>query len=378
MRSLIAGLLSVAALFAGLIFAQKHADAHPTFAQALRVDCKVCHTEVPALNAYGRYVARTWYTAIPPSALRGTFPVYAEAETTYDSQAQPYVQYGNMAVHPAGYIGTDWTYHVHQWLVQNGTWGGTDTGWLTYNNLFNHNGHLTIGKSQPAAPNFWNNWSNFSGFYAPTITIGQHMQLLGTGGRWGAAFTYGNDEYVVQFGYYGSPNQLNLAQIFNAMQDKGFQWRVGYDPSSKPISVGFVGNVGTVPLAQGGIDRYSADGVYAQVDPTAHLPGAILYYQIGNDGNPVATGIGARSTAYSAEVYFPIFAQRETLLSLRHEMTNDGLGNLFHYDLIDIGFRPFNYPDLHADGEYGLTSGSKPAWRYYILWTPPFVESKTK
>ncbi|MBV9438853.1 MAG: hypothetical protein JOZ24_02555, partial [Candidatus Eremiobacteraeota bacterium] len=35
------------------------ADALPTFAQAYGVDCSACHTSIPALNAYGRYVQST-------------------------------------------------------------------------------------------------------------------------------------------------------------------------------------------------------------------------------------------------------------------------------------------------------------------------------
>jgi len=39
------------------------AAALPTFAQAYQVDCSVCHSMVPALNAYGRYVQSTAFAA---------------------------------------------------------------------------------------------------------------------------------------------------------------------------------------------------------------------------------------------------------------------------------------------------------------------------
>ncbi len=370
---------SIVMVAAGLLLAssllqkQQHADAHPVFAQALSVDCKVCHTQVPALNSYGRYVARTWYAVLNPATLKKTFPVYVGLKGTYDSQTQTAVETGNDAIHAAGLIGNDFSYHVHQWLVQNGDAGGTDTGWVAYNNIFNRNGHIAIGKSQPVGPSFFNNWSDVSGFFAPTLTIGEHSQLLGTGGRWGASFTYGNDKYFAQAGFYGSPDQLNLATDFNETTDKAVQWHVAYQRPDKPVTTGIFGNLGTFPLAEGGVDRYSAQGAYVQADPTAHLPGGILYYQIGNDGNPTATGIAAHSRAYTAAVYFPILGRRETMLGFRREMTDDGLGTISQYGLVNLGFRPFNYPYLHMDVEAGLTNGSKPAWRYYIWLTPPLV-----
>ncbi|HEX5275496.1 MAG TPA: hypothetical protein VFW34_09505 [Candidatus Rubrimentiphilum sp.] len=40
------------------------ADAMPPFAQAYGVDCNTCHTMVPALNSYGRYIQRTGFAAL--------------------------------------------------------------------------------------------------------------------------------------------------------------------------------------------------------------------------------------------------------------------------------------------------------------------------
>ena len=115
----------VSAMYVAFGLTQR-AQAHPTFAHALSVDCRVCHMEVPALNAYGRYIARTNYMAIPRSALKGTFPFYGDYNPTYDSHSQPFIEYGNVAVHAGGYIADDWTYHVHQWIYQNSQGGGTD------------------------------------------------------------------------------------------------------------------------------------------------------------------------------------------------------------------------------------------------------------
>ena len=42
-------------------------QAMPPFAQAYGMNCDVCHTAVPALNAYGRYVQRTGYASLDPA-----------------------------------------------------------------------------------------------------------------------------------------------------------------------------------------------------------------------------------------------------------------------------------------------------------------------
>lgn len=42
------------------------AAAMPPFAQAYGLQCNVCHTLVPTLNAYGRYIQRTGYASLDP------------------------------------------------------------------------------------------------------------------------------------------------------------------------------------------------------------------------------------------------------------------------------------------------------------------------
>jgi len=62
--------------------AARPALALPTFAQAYKVDCSACHTMVPALNAYGRYIQSTGFGALDPDVMRHTLPlVYRESIT---------------------------------------------------------------------------------------------------------------------------------------------------------------------------------------------------------------------------------------------------------------------------------------------------------
>src|SRR5579872_689255 len=335
---------------AGILFIPslaRQTDAMPTFAQAYGLDCKVCHSEVPSLNAYGRYVQRTMYAGLDPSGYKHEFPVWVSEQVNYDSTIDsPKTQVGNLAVHAVG-VTNNWTFHVQQWIQQNNDAGGLDTAWVSYNKLLGGNGHLVLGKMPGPGPSFWSMWNDVSGFAAPSITIGEHVQSLASN-RWGAKFSYGDTKFFGEAGYFGSSADLNGATQWGATSDngvdKGWQWHAAFQRPDKPISAGIVGNAGTIQLAEGGIDRYSAFGAYVQADPTHALPGALLYYQIGNDGNPVATGVGARSRAYSAGVYFPLLGSgRETMLGFRREMTDDGMGTITHTANINLGFRIVKY-----------------------------------
>jgi hypothetical protein len=352
--------------------AAKQVSAMPTFAQAYGLDCKTCHTEVPSLNAYGRYVQRTMYAGLDPAAYKKEIPIWMGETVGYSSTGAPEWQAGNLEVHAVG-VYPNWTFHVQQWIWQGNAPGGLDTAWVSYNGLLHGNGHIVLGKMPGPGPSFWSMWSDVSGFAAPAITIGEHTQAL-SANRWGGMLAYGTDKYVVQAGYYGSQEDLNGAGDWAATPinslDKGYQFNAEFQRPDKPVSVGLVGNIGSFPLAEGGYDRYNAIGAYGQVDPTKRMPGALFYYQIGNDDNPIAAGIGARSTAYSAEVYFPILARHETMLGFRREMTNDGMGNVINTGEIDLGGRIFKY--LHADVEAGLATGGTPVWGGYLWYTQPF------
>lgn len=347
--------------------------AMPVFAQAYGLDCKACHTEVPSLNAYGRYVQRTMYAGLDPSGYKREVPVWLGETVAYGSTSTPEWQAGNVEVHFVG-VYNNWTSHIQQWIWQNNAPGGFDTGWVSYNHLLsNGNAHLVVGKMPPLGPSFWSQWSDVAPFAPPSITVGEHTQALGSN-RWGAALDFGDAKYVAQAGYFGSQEDLNGATQWGATAanglDKGWQYHVAFQRPDKPVSAGIVGDNGSFPLAEGGYDRYSAYGAYVEADPTPHLPGAIAYYQVGYDDNPIAAGIGAHSTAYTAEVYFPVLGKHESMLGFREELTNDGMGNITHTGNVDLGFRIIKY--IHADIEAGLANGATPVWGGYLWYTQPF------
>ena len=47
------------AVTAAVLATSRPAEAMPNFAQAYGVACSECHVQIPALNAYGRWVQRT-------------------------------------------------------------------------------------------------------------------------------------------------------------------------------------------------------------------------------------------------------------------------------------------------------------------------------
>jgi hypothetical protein len=353
------------------------AAAMPNFAQAYNLDCRSCHTEVPALNDYGRYVQRTQYAALEAATVQKAVPIWVGESASYDSSAgAPYKpKFGNLEVHGDGFLGNDLTFHIQQWLVQGDQPGGLDTAWISYNKLLKGDGHLVIGKMPVPGPSYFGFFSDLSAFAPPGATIGEHTLQLDAN-RWGAKFGYTPLNYVAEIGWYGSGSDLNGFTDFSSSVEKGVQWRVAYAHPKKPFEAGLYGNWGTFPLSTGDLDRYSATGAYLQRDPKWGVPGILATYQSGNDGNAgvdaSANPLGAaHSTGYSLGLFRPVFNHWENMLSLRAEMLNDGLGTITHGGNIDYSFRIYKY--LHAFAEAGLAQNSTPAWRYQLWWSTPVV-----
>jgi hypothetical protein len=358
------------------------AAAMPNFAQAYGLDCKACHTEVPALNSYGRYVQRTQYSALEAATVEKALPIWVGESATYDSSAgQPYkTKLGNFEIHADGFAGSDVTYHIQQWLVQDDQSGGLDTAWVSYNKLFKGNGHIVIGKQPVPSPSFFGFFPDLSPFGPTEALVGEHTLLLDSN-RWGAKLAYTPLNYVAEIGWFGSGADLNGFTDFSPSVEKGVQWRLAYARPKKPFEAGFYGNWGTFQLSSGDLDRYSAAGVYLQQDPKGAGPGFLALYQIANDGNAGFDGDGnalgaAHSTGYSVGVYRPIFPHWENQLSLRVEGLTDGLGTTTHSGNIDYSIRVYKY--LHAYVEAGLAQNSTPAWRYQLWWTTPIDYNVSK
>jgi hypothetical protein len=369
------------------------AQAMPIFAKAYGVQCSTCHTVVPALNAYGRYVQRTGYASLNRDVLKTVSPIWIGEQVNGDSTGgvsdltpTHTSSFGNLALHAAGYLAPDWTFHLQQWLLQNDSGGGSlDTAWVTYNNLFHRDGHLFIGKIEAPGPSPFSQWSDISGFAAPAITVGEHPYQL-DGNRWGAKLAYVHGALDAEAAWLLSGNGFVSSQDFDTVPgtDKTFQWKVASAHPDQPLEVGAFGSLGSYIISSGETDRYSSFAAYLQRDPQpTGIPGVLGIYQVGNDSKPGFDEVGsplpsARSSAFTAEVYESLF-NRNAILAFRDEYTNDGLGNREHLQNVDLGFNIPRMPYLHAYLEAGLganstTQSGGPTWRWMLWWTTPVAQ----
>jgi len=329
------------AAFIGMALAPKPALALPTFAQAYHVDCSLCHSFVPALNAYGRYVQSTGFGALDPKVMNKVIPIVFRETLTYKSvsgsnKLDPGLKYtyANLSVNVVGVLNKYLSYRLEQSLYSNNLGGGS-TGhfWVSYNQLFNGDGHLIVGKFDvPSAPQY-SYWMDIAGFAEPSIAVGQHSYNL-SGSRWGAEFAwvpkdYKHMPYKAEIAYVGNGNPIYNASTFSASNpyltgaaqsvagsDKAFFYKGAWARPDNPVEVGFTGAAGTYILNTGyaaPIDRYNAWGAYALRDPGKHFPGIAMSYQTTYDSNigPSTAKSGlvqpAHSWAYSFELDQPFY-----------------------------------------------------------------------
>jgi hypothetical protein len=396
--------LLLAAVFvaACIIETTRPTEAMPPFAQAYGMHCEVCHTIVPALNAFGRNVQRSGYATLDADTIHRASPLWIGANPFFDTHdsVQPHqVQWGNLALHAVGFIGKDFAYHAQQWIWQKDQPGGTDTLWVAYNNLLHREGHLFVGKVEPPAPSPFSQWFDLQGFLSSNYTVGEHTYPF-TNNAWGTKFVYVHKWFAAEAGYLGSSGDLNTATDFStADSDKRFQWRVldsvgqvrmpnsmsampmsnasGSKPmlgseGFKPLEVGLYGGTGVFQTSDGLLDRYHAEAVYAEMDPHTGLPGAFVVYQRGFDSHP---GVGLAATAsqgFSAEIYEPV-AQNHAMFALRDEYSDGELGTQLHQGNIDLAVLASHHvsaPVVNAwivNLEATLTQRATPGWRAQ-LW----------
>lgn len=415
-------LFGAAALTAGvalsLLRAPQPAAALPTFAQALGVDCSTCHTMVPALNSYGRYVQATGFSALDPATLKKVLPIVVRESASMRSTgkldrnlAADKWTVGNLSANAVGELSSAFSYRLEQSFYSNNVSGGT-TGhfWVGYNKLLDGNGHLFVGKFDPPTVPAFSYWQDQSGFSAPSITVGQHTYNLG-GQRWGVGFSYVPDASKLPFraeiAYVGNSNPMFSSATFDSVNpyvsggggsDKAFQYKVAWARPDRPLEVGVYGASGTYVLAPGyasPIDNYTVIGAYAQRDPVKGMPGVLVFFQGTNDSN-VGPGAAANhltqdmtSVAWALELDESLF-NGDVMVGVRPVEYVNGVQpskagpNILttakpHYGVIDIAARdPKFTPYLYAVFEAAMGAASnapfgQPAWRIGLKWASPVM-----
>jgi hypothetical protein len=363
-----------------VVASARRADAMPPFAQAYGINCDVCHTMVPTLNSYGRYVQRTGYGSLDPHTLRRAFPIWIGAQVNYDSTSglpdnPPKPNAANVAIHAVGAVANDFTYHAQQWIWQQSQAGDLDTLWLAYNNLLHRDGHLFVGKIEAPGPSQFSMWADIAPFDPPELVVGEHSYLTDAN-RWGTKLNYVKPKYSLEAGWLYSDAGWSGSSDFST-SDKTFQYDAALTDATKPWAVGYLGSVGTVPVSTG-VDHYWTWGGWAQMDPTGNLPGVDLLYQGTSDNNPGAdpvTGFqlpAASGHGFSAELYATFF-HKVVYLSGRKQWTSDGLGNATQNGIVDLSFVFAKY--LRGYTEVYMSQNNTPAWRYFLWWTTPVVST---
>jgi hypothetical protein len=301
--------------------------ATPVFAEAYGLNCTACHTQMPELNAFGRYVQRTGYAALDYKTLRHALPVFVfDLGAGYTAQSgQPTSDYRvngplhTTVVQANGALGPDVTYKVEQLIVAGGQTGFLDETWVAYHNILDHHGHLFVGKLPEInldeyAADVLEEVNDAGQGRLPNVAVGVHNYGLDyNGGRWGAKFNYVGDKTLVQVTYLGNPTEASSfgdAYDFSRAADKSVQWRVAYADPSKPWEFGVLGESGALGFSGSGlapgrvqVDNFNVVTPYINKDPRPGSPGFRFEYTTATDANPgyvaPAGGSGALQQAGS-------------------------------------------------------------------------------
>jgi hypothetical protein len=357
-----------------VLVTNKAAQAMPNFAQAYGVPCSECHIQIPALNAYGRYVQRTGYAGLNPHVLQKEVPIWVDYPVSYSQQAPNPGAWdiGSLGVHADGAFGStnsEWTYHVQQWIWESSQAGGLDTAWIAYNNFLRGTGHIFAGKLEVPAPSEFSQWFDVSGLTVNSsaeMTVGEHTYQLDAN-RWGYKFAYIPSSFDVEVAYVTSGADLNGFNAYDSMQDKTWQYKFAYANRGNPYEAGYYGARGSWPLTEGNFDQYYTNGFYAQRDPTGGWPGFLATYAMNHDSNPGGGAPAAGSNGLSYELYDNL--GKRGLISVGEQFTNDGLGTHTQIGNIDASYHIARFVTMYAEEALGV--GQKPTWGGLVWFALP-------
>jgi hypothetical protein len=298
--------ISVIALLLVLVVRER-AMATPVFAQAYGLSCTACHTQMPILNAFGRYVQRTGYAALSPQALKHALPLFPiDNGTTYTHQSDKPSRitgpFDLTELQADSALGPNLTYKIEQVMLASGHAGFLDQGWLTYHNILHRDGHLFVGKlsainlDEYGAPIMLADVSDAGQSRIPFVAVGVHNYFADYGfGRWGAKFNYVQGKTLVQVAYLANPSgsgSFGDAYDFSRAGDTTFEWRTAYADPAKPYEVGISGKSGAFgftgsELALGNhVDNYNVFAPYIVKDPRPGSPGFRFEYSFATDSDP--------------------------------------------------------------------------------------------
>ncbi|MHB1550021.1 MAG: hypothetical protein ACYDG0_04420 [Vulcanimicrobiaceae bacterium] len=359
--------LSTAMVLAWSLGFPKPALAIPVLANGQGgVNCGLCHTAVPQLNSYGRYVLMTNFSRGLNKHLQmmqnRSLPVALEA-----SVHSALVQFLS-----AGFIGPKVSYFASV-PVETGGFpaSAVDQLWVAYNGLARGEGSLQIGKFPTPVFAPWTSQPlSLSGYGLANLQVGSNDSMLADN-RWGASYTQ-----VGHLGWIGNVSYLTGAgPIESAFHSagEGAAWTgsIQYLSPESRWSGGIAGLRGSYPLPSGASDSYTREAALASYSGDRYELMAMGI--VGRDDNP---NDGASPPANSHGVSFEtIYGPLPWLhVDLRYEHTDDGLGSSTVNYIADAAFNL--RPNVIVTLEDLASAGKRPALNYQVLWAGPWYRNR--
>jgi len=384
----------------------RQTEAVPTFAAALGVKCSVCHTMVPELNAYGRYIARSFYQPINTKQTRNELPLWIWYQAVGNNKGsldsaqsgKKDVLVGDLYLYFMGFLGPQFTYRFDNTIVSGdqatNQSKGPETSWVAYHGLLHGDLHLQFGNDYPGpVPAFVANPSDYENAFAYRhLRIGNHGYNT-INDRLTMRADYEKGPIDVEVAWRGGSTSLFAGGLSGTTSDYSIApgmdrtfpaWKVAYAPPNKPFEFGAFGVTGEyiTTLMPTVVDHYNQVAPYFQVDPVGGFPGVMAFFASGHDSNPGIAGFqtiapqGPNYTDQSVELMEPLFAN-QAVINLREESVSTGLGVSTHYWSAGTSFYPMkNVPGLIARfdvpmGGYSTIPHGLPTFQWALQFEIP-------
>ncbi|MGC8484998.1 MAG: hypothetical protein ACP5O6_05120 [Candidatus Baltobacteraceae bacterium] len=354
--------------------------AVPVFANGQGgANCALCHTVVPQLNGYGRYVLMTNFSRglnrhlqmmqgrSLPVALEATVNASRPTPAGLPALSSSLVQWLS-----AGFLGKDVSYFATVPVVSGGfPAASVDQLWVADNALDRGHGSLQIGRfPTPIFAPWISQPLSLSGYGIASMQIGSNAATLADN-RWGASYTQvGANGLIGNVAYLAGNGPLENAF---ATETEGNAWSASLQFLSpeKHWSGGIATLFGSIFNAGGAIDRYTREAGLLSYDIGRF--NLLAIGTLGHDTQPLPLSLASSSSkAYAFEtIYAPLTWIH---LDTRYERTNDGLGNATTNYIFDLALNL--RPNVVLTVEDLARAGGTPITQYQLLWAGPWFRNR--
>ncbi len=362
-----------------VLSAPRTAFAIPVFANGQGgVNCGLCHTVVPRLNSYGRYVLMTNFSRGLNKQLQTmqnrSQPVALEATANASNEPDPALPAISNAVTQlmsGGFIGSHVSYFATVPIVSGGFPApAVDQLWLAYDGFSGENGSLQIGKfATPIFAPWISQPLSLTGYGPANMQIGSNDSTIADN-RWGISYTQlGHLGLVGNLSYLTGAGPIERAFDSNG---EGTAWTgsLQYLSPESRWSGGVAGMLGWYPLSSGASDRYTRAAVLASYGGDRYE--LVALDVVGHDSNPGGRSSAVNSNGLSFET---IYSPRLWLhFDARYEDINDGPGTSRVNYVADAALNL--RPNVILTVEELASVGSKPAFSYQLLWAGPWFRDR--